>query len=502
MINSIIIGKELLETITTALYEDPIILFREYVQNSVDAYKFAVKEDGKVPLSNFCVSIDIDKTERKIVIKDNGYGIYTNQEFQEKMISFANSRKQDRSLYIGFRGIGRISAMPFCGTLTFINKAEGTKYVNICRWEGYKYRELLNSTAKDYESFEEIVKEIVDITEEKTNDDIADHYFKVIIDNYTLEVDEVIMNESFEQKLKKMLPLKYSDDFTTSKEIIEKYNAFMEEDLNDFMYSVVLNGKDLRKNYSDSKNVLESDIVFWEIRGKSNKNDRPGEKIGIMWFTFNRKIEAVQRNKKNLDYGVLIRSKNVLMGNNDTFAELCFNSKEYISTYRELTQTLRGIYGELLINSASLRDNARREWFKTDENSYHLKGIIIDFMKRLYKYRNDASDFYNSNKEGEEKKSILKETVKSSLVELIDPQVSKINTVNFYEENIENENDIVEKYIQNPFVFAEEDIPRQSQTKKKTYDELMKVIKEFFEKEMKYELFLKLRAFIKNHFGE
>jgi len=32
------IGKHLLETLTTALYSDPIIAFREYVPNAIDSY--------------------------------------------------------------------------------------------------------------------------------------------------------------------------------------------------------------------------------------------------------------------------------------------------------------------------------------------------------------------------------------------------------------------------------------------------------------------------------
>ena len=35
---SIGMGIRLLETLTSALYEDPIVLFREYVQNAVDSF--------------------------------------------------------------------------------------------------------------------------------------------------------------------------------------------------------------------------------------------------------------------------------------------------------------------------------------------------------------------------------------------------------------------------------------------------------------------------------
>jgi len=494
MISNIMIGKDLLETITSALYENPIVLFREYVQNSVDAYKKATKEEQKPQVEDFHVSINIEETEKKIVIKDNGYGIGSYEEFTKRMVEFANSDKSDRSQYIGFRGIGRLSAMPFCKTLIFENKAEGSNKIDVCKWEGSKYRDLLNSEATDIQTFEDIVKSVADIHQEEADDRLlSEHYFKVIIVEYVAEVDDVIKNVKFEQKLRQMLPLKYSEEFPESAKIMEKYKEFMEEDLNDFSYSVKLNGNELRKNYT-SKYVLESDILFWEIRGKSGPTKRPGERIGILWFTFNKKIMS---NLNDTDYGILVRSKNMLMGDNDTFADLCVNSKEYVTTYSQLTQALRGTYGELLINSPNLRDNARREWFKTDEHSYYLKNIIIDFMKRFNNYRNRASKYFNNV--GQENKKLLKE----ALVELVDVDTNHIDVNAFYEvKEVKDERDNTSITTESGFLFADEDIPRQSQTKKKTYEELMKVMKAFFEKEKQYEIFLKLRAYIKNHFNE
>lgn len=491
MISNIIIGKSLLETITSALYEDPIVLFREYTQNSVDAYKKAIREEEQAEIENFHVSIDIDSSKKTITIKDNGYGINTEGTFSQKMTDIAMSDKTDRSQYIGFRGIGRLSAMPFCQSLQFLNKAKGSNSINCCKWDGSKYRDLLNSDAKDYETFNSIVKSIVSVTKLPADVGIDEHYFKVVIEGYGLEIKEVIESKKFKQRLRKMLPLKYSTDFPSSKKIIEKYNDYMSEDFNDFTCSVKLNGEELQKNYTDSKHVLESDIIFWEIRGKVGPKKEPAEKIGILWFTFNKKFMS---NSDNDDYGILVRSKNVLMGDNSTFADLCENSREHISTHRELTQALRGIYGELLINCDSLKDNARREWFKTDEKSYYLKCIIIAFVKSLQTYRYKSSTYFNNK--GPENKKKLKE----ALVNLIDVEANEIDVNTFFEtetSDIDDENKNIED-----FVYACDDIPRQSKTKKKSYEELMAIIREFFEKENKYELFLKLRAFIKRHFNE
>ncbi|MEN6620212.1 MAG: hypothetical protein ABFD50_01490, partial [Smithella sp.] len=254
-------------------------------------------------------------------------------------------------------------------------------------------------------------------------------------------------------------------------------------------YSIKLNGKELRKNYRENKHVLDSNIIFWDLRAKSGANDTPGDKIGILWFTFNRKLTSSK--KDDHDYGIIVRSKNIQMGNNDTFADQTFNSKDYVATYRELTQMLRGVYGELLINSPTLKDNARREWFKIDENSYYLKNIITDFMRRLHKYRYSASKYYN-NAELNNKKRL-----KEALTDLVSVDTNSIN-VNTFNDEINEDNDSIDKKI--GFQFADEDMPRESLTKRRAYEELMTLIYEFFKKERKNEIFLKLRAYIKRNY--
>lgn len=497
MIKDIKIGKDLLETITSALYENPLVLFREYVQNSIDAYKKAI-DSGLPEIDDFHVAINIDKDSKRITIRDNGYGIQSSTDFERKIVTeFAMSDKSDRSKYIGFRGIGRLSAMPFCTKLIFINKKKNSRTINKCEWFRDKYEELLNINSDEFTSFQDAVKKCAKTTVERTKDKPTDHYFKVIIEGYSSDVSDLINNEKFDQRLRMMLPLKYSEEFSSSKKIIDKYNKFMGENFNDFAFSIKLNEKFLTKNYTESKHVLDSDIIIWELRGKSGPNNRPGTKMGIMWFTFNKKMMSARNDD---DYGILVRSKNMLMGNNDIFADLCATGKDYISSHRELTQTLRAVYGEMLLNSNELRDNARREWFKTDEYSYLLKKIIIDFMQKLYNYRYSSSRFYNS-KPSDTKLTAKKAKIKKDLGELLDPDINGIDINNFLDDNIQNINNGIADGSRHGFIYADEDIPRQSQSKKKIYDEIMTISKDFFIKEKKYEIFLKLRAYIKNHFN-
>jgi molecular chaperone HtpG len=68
------IGKFTLESLTTGMYADPRIIFREYIQNSTDAIDKAIKE-RIIKREEGRIDITIDKLHRKIIIRDNGIGI-------------------------------------------------------------------------------------------------------------------------------------------------------------------------------------------------------------------------------------------------------------------------------------------------------------------------------------------------------------------------------------------------------------------------------------------
>ena len=479
------VGKSVLETITVALYENPIILFREYVQNSLDAYNIATEDEGKKSIKNFHVSIDIDEQSKKIVIKDIGYGIETYELFQYKMLSIGGSDKGlDRTKYIGFRGIGRISGLAFCERLIFRNKVKDSNKIHECVWEGKKYRNLLSDENTE-DNLESIIEKIV-TNEEKdaSNKIIKEHFFEVILENYTDEIKEILDDKNFKEKLIRMLPLKYEKRFKGAKKILSKYNAFMNESLERFMIPVKYNSEDLSKKYDDNY-ILGSDIVFWEIRDKKKKDGSKGDKIGILWFTFDKHLKSIHKDEY---YGILTRSKNMLMGTNDTFAQVADNNKEYITTFREMAQTLRGICGELLINSQNLRDNSRRDWFLPDPYSIYLNNVITEFIRRLHNYRYCASRYFRDNPLKK------KEDLKEALDELVNIKDNQIDYNYFYEKEKKAEKKA------NGELLSEQDIPHENQSMKKYYDILMKIIEEYFNKEKKRVLFLKLRAYLANHF--
>ena len=108
------VGASIVEIITESLYDKPIVVFREYVQNAADSLREA---ECNCPAET--LAIRIWKTDETLFFLDNGTGIKPG-EFANKMGTIANSAKS-RSKNIGYKGIGRLSGLSYCDKLRFIN---------------------------------------------------------------------------------------------------------------------------------------------------------------------------------------------------------------------------------------------------------------------------------------------------------------------------------------------------------------------------------------------
>ena len=68
------VGKYTLESLTTGMYSDPKIVYREYIQNSVDSLEHAVFLGLTEPQS-MRIDIIVNAEDSYISIRDNGTGI-------------------------------------------------------------------------------------------------------------------------------------------------------------------------------------------------------------------------------------------------------------------------------------------------------------------------------------------------------------------------------------------------------------------------------------------
>lgn len=123
-----VFGASILETLTTGMYKDPIIIYREYIQNACDAIDQAVREGLYEEQRQGSVHLFVDRDRRYVAIEDNGAGVPA-AKFRRTVGDIANSSKEaDKDK--GFRGIGRLAGLAYCKRLVFTTRAAGESIVS------------------------------------------------------------------------------------------------------------------------------------------------------------------------------------------------------------------------------------------------------------------------------------------------------------------------------------------------------------------------------------
>ena len=111
------VGKNILDNLTTGMYSDSRVIFREYIQNACDQIDLAIAL-GILSPSEGSVDIFTDTKKRYISIKDNATGVKA-EDFIEDVGDIANSNKEIGKNK-GFRGIGRLCGLAYCKTLKLL----------------------------------------------------------------------------------------------------------------------------------------------------------------------------------------------------------------------------------------------------------------------------------------------------------------------------------------------------------------------------------------------
>ena len=87
-----VIGKNILDNLTTGMYSDSKVSYREYIQNACDQIDLAISQ-GLINSDDALIDIYIDQYKRYISIRDNATGV-AQEVFAEVLGDIANSNKQ------------------------------------------------------------------------------------------------------------------------------------------------------------------------------------------------------------------------------------------------------------------------------------------------------------------------------------------------------------------------------------------------------------------------
>lgn len=358
------IGKYTLESLTTGMYVEPYVLYREYVQNSADSIDKAI-ESGLIDNSDDRIDIYISKDNRTIEIIDNGTGIESERAYGV-LADIGNSKKKSSSNK-GFRGIGRLSGLGYCEKLIFETSTSGENKKSIITFDSNILHELLSPGKYEELSLEDVILKSSKV--EFENEENERHYLKVKMINVNnklnlLEFDKLL------SYLQQTLPVPYNlESFTLGNKInnelhklnqrIDEYNIYLHSDdstvqvLKPYRNKLIV---DIKKKILDEVTDLELKLIVNDIKG-----DKP---IALVWYgRCGLKGTIVDDSVK----GLRIRKAGLLIG--DRFlANPIFNEDRFNGW----------VIGEIIVLDDELIPNARRDDFEKND-------AYLFFMKELRK---------------------------------------------------------------------------------------------------------------------
>lgn len=377
------VGKYTLESLTTGMYSDPKIVYREYIQNAVDSLEAAVAQNLIEP-QGMRIDIIIDEENASISIRDNGMGIPC-ADARDTLMNVGNSRKR-HSNNRGFRGIGRLGGMSYCDTLVFTTSAENESQKTVVAFDCKKLRNLLVPGQYEDMTLANVLSEVTTISVETEKHE--KHYFLVEMKNVS-GFSDLLDIEAARSYISQVAPLPYqSRRFIYASQLhgylseqgytVEEFPIFVGESESDMepLY------KPNRSRFHSDRNKMKADditkMVYFDIT-------IDGELYALGWYGDCGWYGSLSEREIS---GIRVRKGNILIGDNKTlngiFREARFNG---------WTQ------GELFIITDKIIPNARRDDF--EQNQYYFKllealreGIGLEITHAIREAslsRNDAS---------------------------------------------------------------------------------------------------------------
>lgn len=369
-----VIGSSVLETLTTGMYKDPIIIYREYIQNACDAIDEAVRNGLLEEQSAGSIHIKIDVDSRNVTIWDNGAGVRADK-FRATLGNVASSEKS-ADMNKGFRGIGRLAGLAYCKRLIFTSSAAGERTVSRLTCDAEKFSKMVQM--KGYSAMDVLEKTF--FFETSRESEIDDHFFQVELESihHGDRIDDLLNEERVRQWLSFVAPVPFDNRFYQRNRIKKFVNN---RDYKIDEYAVTLNEtrifKGYRTNYHSSKSKQDNirDLAFKELK------DKKGTTIAWLWYALT-EFQGAISGQDRLLAGIRIRVGNIQIGDADILRDLY--KEERFCGY---------VIGEMyILPEAGLRPNGQRDSFNDSERFSELKDAFREVAKEIGKLCRDGSE--------------------------------------------------------------------------------------------------------------
>ena len=355
----IIIGPDILELLSSAMYVDPMTIYREYVQNAADAID-AARHNGTLASDQpGRVDIAMDAQTRSIRIRDNGCGV-PSEVFNQRLLALGGSEKRGTSAR-GFRGVGRLAGLGYAREVIFRASAAGETVTSELRWDCRGLKAALLAP----DNVGGAVDVIRSVTSHKQEDgtDAHEHFFEVELKSVVrLSKDQLLSPSAVTAYLSQVAPAPFALDFRFSAEIIEALSKHIDMGtllihINDAAEPIYRPHRD-RITCDDKRQIAFESVDVMELPGID------GNVAAVAWVLHHEYEGALPVG--TMVKGLRLRSGNIQVGGyallEDLFPETRFNA---------------WTVGEVHVLDSRIVPNGRRDHFVQNA---HYNNLLNHFV--------------------------------------------------------------------------------------------------------------------------
>ncbi|HHT9131937.1 MAG TPA: ATP-binding protein [Candidatus Tripitaka californicus] len=377
------VGKYILDAISIGMYNNPLMVLREYIQNStdsIDEFKKNIGFDIKQPR----IEISIDGVLRSLTIKDNGAGVPS--KIASSVLHNLGKSLKMASLNRGFRGIGRLGGLGYCDELKFITKAKGESIYSISQWDCKKLREFINHDCELLDA-SALIRKVVEFSQHKYENSSKDHFFIVEMNRVRSSKDILLDVPAIKSYLSQVAPVPFDIKKFSLAEKIDK--ALRDRVPFYDTYAIFVNDEQIFKPYKDEIRISQENIdriKQIELKQFENRN-------GLLAFGWIADLQFLGIiSSSDLVDGIRLRSGNILIGDkgilSDFFRESRFNNY--------LVGEIHIVDPRLILNSR--RDDFEDNYYKEEFYNVFVKEIGIPMSQKIRKASEQRSELRKFNR--------------------------------------------------------------------------------------------------------
>ena len=356
-------GADIIASLSIGLYNNPMSVYRELVQNATDAY-----QEAGTPPEGRKIDITIDRRERIISVRDFATGLNAS-ELADNVLTIGRSHKRGLG-FRGFRGIGRLAALGFCRTVIFRSRKSVDDAVHEVIWNATEFRKHLSS---ELPAGIGGVSEFISLRPTDADIEWPETFFECEMQHVLMTNRDMLLNPDLVTAyLMEHCPVPFADDFPFEREVRRIVG-----DGNLFDTLISINGGDqLRRPHTDSvvhpveDRLLTSFDFVESIHELDDLTDPAGLPLARGWIIDHDFPGALP--SSSLVGGLRARIGNMQIGSNRIFDGL-FKEPRFN----------QWLVGEIHILTPSIRPDTRRENFELSAQLEDLTNALEVFARRM-----------------------------------------------------------------------------------------------------------------------